>query len=86
MASIAVRVRMRGPTVNRSAGQDAATRSRLQDTAPSRLPQNLLMTFLLSLCFAESPLAFLKCSCHTIYLGKWHFMTNVTGLRAAFLS
>lgn len=48
MASIAVRVRMRGPTVNRSAGQDAAMRSRLQDTAPFRLPQNLLATFLLS--------------------------------------
>lgn len=50
MASIAVRVRMRGPTVNRSAGQDAAMRSRLQDTAPFRLPQNLLATFLLSVC------------------------------------
>lgn len=50
MASIAVRVRMRGSTVNRSAGQDAAMRSRLQDTAPFRLPQNLLATFLLSEC------------------------------------
>lgn len=37
-----------GPSVNRCAGQDAATRSRLQDAAPSPLPQNLLATFLLS--------------------------------------
>lgn len=48
MASIAARVRMRGSTVNRSAGQDAAMRSRLQDTAPFRLPQSPLATFLLS--------------------------------------
>ena len=40
--------RRSGPSVNRNAGQDAATRSQLQDTAPLRLPQNLLPTFLLS--------------------------------------
>ena len=51
MASIAVRVRVPG-----LAGQSIGVRVRmlrrgpdLQDTAPSPLPQNLLMTFLLSL-------------------------------------
>ena len=54
-----------GPSVNRSAGQDAATRSRLQDTAPLRLPQNLLATFLL-IAMVGGMLAFRQLGCRGV--------------------